>query len=252
MDDQIPNDEPNPDASELRFPITVFDAARNETIMFDGRDCRCWGPVTHGEDWNMWEGYYNWDVSERLFLHAGNPCFWTLLTERAHTEFNTPDISNVERLSADAAANWFAHNAIDLPGELAHLRQKVTFQPGAPIEKSQGDHASHLQDISVCKPKWDGERRELKFDGQVIRKLSSTATETVKIVQVFEEEGWPELIDSPWPSNEKGTFKRRDSIRTLNDGLMRIRFESDGSGEGILWKLLASEVDSTNEPQFPF
>ena len=178
MDDQIPNDEPHPDASELRFPMTVFDVARNEVIMFDGRDCRYWGPVTQGEDWNMFEGYYNWEVKDRLFLHAGNPCFWTLLTERAHVEFNIADIANIERLSADAAANWFAHNAIDLPNELDQFRTRLEFQPGPAdsiVPPSQPDAVSNLvgggtgpAPVQTAAPKSDGTRADITDEDKAI------------------------------------------------------------------------------------
>lgn len=178
MDDQIPNDEPHPDASELRFPITVFDAGRNETILFDGRDCRCCGSASHGEDWDAIDASYNRNLTEYLFLHVGSPCFWSLLTELEYMQVGIKDTPTVERITAETAAGWFAINAIDLPDELAHLRQKVTFQPGPAdsiVPPSQPDAVSNLvgggtgpAPVPTAAPKSDGTRADITDEDKAI------------------------------------------------------------------------------------
>jgi hypothetical protein len=47
-------------------------------------------------------------------------------------------------------------------------------------------------------PWWDGERHELLFNGSSVKRYVKPGPEQEKILQVFEEEGWPECIDDPW------------------------------------------------------
>ena len=60
------------------------------------------------------------------------------------------------------------------------------------------------------------------------------------ILQVFEQDGWPERIDDPLTGNGLEPKRRlRDTVESLNDnhkaaGL--IRFEMDGTGTGVIWR----------------
>jgi hypothetical protein len=89
-------------------------------------------------------------------------------------------------------------------------------------------------------PKWDRDRRQLRFDGQVVKefKLPSANQETVLVA--FEEEGWPARIDDPLIPSPNLDPRRRlhDTIKALNRNQKRtlLRFMGDGSGEGIRWE----------------
>lgn len=87
------------------------------------------------------------------------------------------------------------------------------------------------------KPSWDKEKCELRFDNAVVRHVKRSAKNIVRILDAFEEEGWPPRIDDPLPPATE-TRRLSETVRTLNDRLDRIRFQADGSGKGIIWKPL--------------
>jgi hypothetical protein len=89
------------------------------------------------------------------------------------------------------------------------------------------------------RPVWDKERRELRFRGAVVRKVPrpNAARNVVKVLDAFEEEGWPSRIDSPLP-NAKDHQRLHATVRSINDGIVRnrIKFSADGTGEGFIWR----------------
>jgi hypothetical protein len=93
------------------------------------------------------------------------------------------------------------------------------------------------------RPVWDKENRVLKFGGRVVRNVGARASNLVKVLDAFEEEGWPARIYSPLPPSETVV---RDTVKTLNSSSSGIEFRADGSGEGIEWVPVktASEEES--------
>jgi hypothetical protein len=88
------------------------------------------------------------------------------------------------------------------------------------------------------RPRWDADRRELRFRGQVLKRYRSPAPNQELVLAAFEEEGWPPRIDDPLPPHADQDSKRRlrDTIATLNRGQEKIRFFADGRGQGICWE----------------
>lgn len=86
-------------------------------------------------------------------------------------------------------------------------------------------------------PVWNAERRDLVYRGRLVRRVRgrSVATHIHTILDAFQEEGWPDRIDDPLTDGPNAA-RLRETIRTLNKGLIGLRFVADGSGEGILWK----------------
>ena len=111
-------------------------------------------------------------------------------------------------------------------------------------ESQPNGQSSGMKD--VLQPTWDKALSQLLFDDEVVRKVSPQAANLIKILDAFQEDGWPKKIDSPFSPCEDGKQKRRDAIRELNKKLRKIRFESDGSGEGLLWKLADDELPQTS------
>ena len=59
----------------------------------------------------------------------------------------------------------------------------------------------------------------------------------VRVLDVFEEESWPDRIDDPLdPSKTKDQQRLHQAIRRLNENLDLIRFGADGTGEGVIWQ----------------
>ncbi len=91
------------------------------------------------------------------------------------------------------------------------------------------------------KPHWGKDMGELYLGQRVLRRISSTAKakNVVRVLDAFEEESWVPRIDDPLPrEGDQVSDQQRlhETIRSLNTGLAMIRFEADGSGEGIRWK----------------
>ncbi len=92
---------------------------------------------------------------------------------------------------------------------------------------------------TAIKPSWDGERHELSFVGQIVKRFRWPASNQETILMAFEEEAWPSRIDDPLPPVNDVDPKRRlsDSIKCLNRNQRAdlVRFRGDGTGQGIFW-----------------
>jgi hypothetical protein len=89
------------------------------------------------------------------------------------------------------------------------------------------------------KPHWDKQARELRFRGVVVRRLPkpASAKNVVRILDEFEDLGWPTRIDDPLTRGGKDDRRRR-AVETLNGRMLSdmIRFACDGDGTGFLWR----------------
>lgn len=90
-------------------------------------------------------------------------------------------------------------------------------------------------------PEWDEQRRALLFGGVELKRYRRPADNQIPIFQAFQEEGWPRKIDDPLPGSEHVTPKKRlsDTVAKINRGIRKhglVRFELDGTGEGIIWR----------------
>jgi len=90
-------------------------------------------------------------------------------------------------------------------------------------------------------PRWDQERRELRFNGTVVKQYFYASPNQEILLAAFQEEGWPRRIDDPLhPIAERDSRERlRNAIKGLNRGQARplILFSGDGTGCGVLWQL---------------
>lgn len=78
--------------------------------------------------------------------------------------------------------------------------------------------------------------------------MRHNATNVRKILDAFQEDGWPQKIDSPWSDDEKGAETRREAIDSLNTGLAVLRFSADGTKSGICWSAEESASEFTDVP----
>jgi hypothetical protein len=67
-------------------------------------------------------------------------------------------------------------------------------------------------------PHWDAERRELRFDGQVVKQFGVPAPNQELILAAFQETAWATVIDDPLPPDGEQEPKQRfrATIRSLN------------------------------------
>jgi len=97
-----------------------------------------------------------------------------------------------------------------------------------------------------CKPIWNASRGELSFRGQLIRtiRLRAIPSNVQRILDAFERAGWPDTTQNPLPY---GSRQLRDSVRSLNTGLLQIRFHSVAGGRQIRWMTSASSRSTPAE-----
>lgn len=95
------------------------------------------------------------------------------------------------------------------------------------------------------RPVWNPDTRELWVGPRLVKRYRLPAENQCLVLMAFEESGWPPRIDNPIPpgGHTGDPSKRlRDTIQALNryhatSGV--IRFEADGTGEGIVFRLTA-------------
>ncbi len=89
-------------------------------------------------------------------------------------------------------------------------------------------------------PRWDGLRRELLVDGQVVKRFRVPAPNQIAVLAAFQEEGGPPQVFDPLPPEGDQNPKRRlqETIKALNGHRLApiIRFRGDGTGQGVLWE----------------
>jgi hypothetical protein len=93
----------------------------------------------------------------------------------------------------------------------------------------------------VLRPRWDLARRELWLGDVFIKRISRAATLVERILSAFEEDGWPPRIDDPLPRTYLAVPQQRlhNVVYKLNRSQSAIRFERDGTGEGVVWQVKA-------------
>lgn len=102
---------------------------------------------------------------------------------------------------------------------------------------------SRIQVASKAKPVWDPVLRELRYQGQVVKRFRVPAPNQELILSAFQEERWPPRIDDPLPPCEEIDPKKRLNavIQSLNRCQINrlIHFGGNGEADGVVWKVLA-------------
>ena len=80
------------------------------------------------------------------------------------------------------------------------------------------------------KPVWDREKRELRLDGKIIKRFKWPAGNQERVLNAFQDQGWPMFIDDPLDVDPKICPKRRlhDTLKCLNRNSLarRLSFEA--------------------------
>ena len=112
--------------------------------------------------------------------------------------------------------------------------------------------------VDVTRPHWDIEKRELLVGKALVKRYRCPALNQETVLGVFQEEGWPRRIDDPLPPLSGQEQKRRlhDTIKSLNKNQIKhlIKFRGDGTGEGVIWEFVDSEIKSDgghSAPELP-
>jgi hypothetical protein len=89
-------------------------------------------------------------------------------------------------------------------------------------------------------PRWLRGLRELRVAGQVVLRLDVRAENLLLLLGAFQVEGWPEIIDNPYPV--KGTPSREErldgAVRGLNAHQERTGIEFHNTEDKASWRFL--------------
>jgi hypothetical protein len=104
------------------------------------------------------------------------------------------------------------------------------------IGESAGESDARANLSAEPTPYWDKSSHTLKFAGEVIREVKrpNTATNIIPILDAFQELGWPPRIDDPLPDGAD-PVRLAEAVKSLNQGLQRVKFRKDGTGKGVVW-----------------
>jgi len=185
------------------------------------------------------EGYrVAWTECE-VFIYRND--LWVIGRTFNHSEFGPSDRTTDYSLIAPAeAAARILDSGISLPIEDIIWLKKLAATNPAPA-------APPGPEIT-----WNRELGELTAGGKIARKVArlNQAKNIVKLLDAFQELNWPIRMDSPFPGNEVGRTKLRETIREFNSASTGIKFEADGTGEGVRYRL-EEIADSLSESQPP-
>lgn len=138
---------------------------------------------------------------------------------------------------------------IDAGGESARARWYVKYVNGRPsrefyilLEAIDAVSANIQRELETAweRPRWDSESLQLFLGNARIKQIQrkNQAVNVIKILQVFEEENWAGEIDDPLPPPDENMSNRerlQEAVKSLNNGLSRIRFHASGGGERVRW-----------------
>lgn len=122
----------------------------------------------------------------------------------------------------DKNADWLLRELGEQPRQNHEIAASLPLLPPEPADEL---------------PRWDRDNYELWYRDEVVRRilLPDKAENIVRVLNAFQEEGWPRRIDDPLP-RRRDQHRVHQTVRSLNSGLRLIRFHSDGTGEGITWR----------------
>ncbi len=211
------------DTEPTRFE--VYDHKTEKVLVFDETDTEHWRPIHEGAD-----------LEVTLYRHGSG--HWTLVTNQPPGSCSYDHSGGLPKASclSDAEATyWLVRNGCEVPPDVAHLAPEAFYAPDQPAAKHDIDPPPERP-----APRWDNENRELWFGETLCKRFRQPAPNQTRLLADFEELGWPPRIDDPIsPSGGVDPRQRlRDTVRGLNTSKENdvIRFELDGTGEGVIWK----------------
>jgi hypothetical protein len=155
----------------------------------------------------------------------------------------------LETLKIDQIFIWLEEAADERDREMAVIRDAAGNSPKSRADGTQIAHEPSGNDSSEAAgpsarpdssdrprhilPQYDPDRRELVFDGRVLKQFRQPAKNQERVLVVFQEEKWPMRIDDPLDPG-----RLNETIRALNENMQAnlIRFVADGKGEGVRWE----------------
>ncbi len=146
----------------------------------------------------------------------------------------TGDADLVKSIQIRADQQW--RDAMAVPALTSWSNLEIIFATveaaGYPATDA-GLHAWTIARVPVDKPMWNG--RTLSFRGKVAREVKGQATNVRRVLDEFQQAGWPTLLEDPLPGGKDGT-RLSDTIKSLNQGLQGLIFRGGGNAESYVWE----------------
>ncbi len=132
----------------------------------------------------------------------------------------------------------------------AGLKDKVMSthhtKPGNENQSSDLVEVQKNGQLQHVHPIWDRDKRELRVGDKVVKQFKWPAENQERVLDAFQDEGWPPRIDDPLLPHPKICPKRRlhDTLKCLNRKQANelIKFRGDGTGLGVILELNLNEV----------
>jgi len=151
--------------------------------------------------------------------------------------------SRQNMLSSAPASNENQTPAIDQTSRFQSLQPKQPpTMPWISLNRSQLNDGTPRVDTTAPQPVWDRSRRELRLGNKLIKRFKWPAENQERVLDAFEDNGWPTHISDPLEPHDSICPKRRlhDTTKCLNrkqiNGL--IKFRGDGTGLGVLLQIV--------------
>lgn len=150
-----------------------------------------------------------------------------------------------DRRRANGRAHENGSAAQPANGSAARHASKAPREEASCIATCHSGLPLHGKKQNDSRPEWDSERHEFRLGGRIVKTFKVPSPNQETILTAFEEDGWPRRIDDPLPPAHSMDPKQRlhDTIKSLNRNqkLRLIRFQGDGSGQGICWESLSEK-----------
>lgn len=108
-----------------------------------------------------------------------------------------------------------------------------------------GDSVENVSQLCVLNdefiPHWDGRKYDLWAGPNLVKRFRRRAPNQMRVLDAFERNGWPEMIDDPLPEDRYDVDPKQrlhNTIKDLNRSLREtvIHFCGDGTGTGVIWE----------------
>ncbi len=157
----------------------------------------------------------------------GEPWLWTVFTLAWEGEPGSPLWAGRFQAGRLLAASAFPYYESVLPVNVAKASvEAIDVLVSAPVESPRPP---------VMEIVWHGDRRELEIDSRPVKQFRQRAPSQTAVLAAFQEEDWPERIDTPVREDQLG-----DAVSRLNKWSKAhgLEFSRDGTGKGIILKKL--------------
>jgi len=90
------------------------------------------------------------------------------------------------------------------------------------------------------RPSWRAALGELWWGGVCVKQFHHEAGNQRRVLEAFEEAGWPPRLPDPLPPEPGVNAKTRlrETVKSLNCGQRRVRFRMDGTGLALRWEAI--------------